>query len=140
MRKISLGKDVLMVYETIKELPVKRYNKFQSYLMLDSGIGSTMADVDRRFTNLDTFLSAGKLKEAAEERNNLHYAIYSNINGINYKSLSFGCMIHSFKGKPVTDLEESSLMELLNKLSDSGLTQMMVQEQIDDLKKNFNLN
>lgn len=140
MRKICIGKDILMIYESIKELPVVRYNKMQTYLMLDSGIGSTMADIEKRFQNLDTYLSAGRLEEALEERNNLQFAIYSNINAINYRSLSFACLVHSFKGIQNHDLEETGLSELLEKLSKAGLTQFMVQEELDDLKKNFNLN
>ncbi|OOG19130.1 hypothetical protein BWD42_04050 [Sphingobacterium sp. CZ-UAM] len=132
--ELNSGTKVKM-YSSIKEMPVKVFNIFQGYMIQESGIGSTMESVNDHFEKLDTFLSVGKIEDAIVERENLHYNIYSALEGISYKSLAFGCFIHAIDGGHVSDYSTENLQEILGKLSDQGLTIGMVEEQLDQIKK-----
>ncbi len=125
----------IRLYSSIKEMPVKVFNIFQGYMIQESGIGSTMDSVNDHFEKLDTFLSSGKIEDAIVERENLHYNIYSALEGISYKSLAFGCFIHSVDNEILSDYSMESLQEMLDRLSDRGLTIGMVEEQLDQIKK-----
>jgi hypothetical protein len=126
------GKEITF-YSSIKEMPIERYIILQTYLMQESGIGSTMADVENHFRGIDTFLSSEKIQEAITERQNLHMNIYAALNGINFKSLSFACMIGSIDKQEIGCMEYD-LKEAIKKLK--GISVGEIEEILTDLKKN----
>ena len=134
MKDLKVGVKNVKFYDSIKELPIDRYNALQGYLMQDAGIGSTMQDVEAHYRNLDMFLTAGKIQEAVIERQNLHLNFFAAINNINFKSLSFACLIYTIN-KEVIGCTETELNEALSKLED--LKYADVQDILDSLKKNF---
>ena len=101
------------------------------------GIGSDMNAIDEHFATLDSYLSAGKINEAIQERENQRFAFYTMIQSVSYKSLAFTCYVHSIAGQPVTDHSE----ENLSMLSESfDISMIECEEILEDLKKNFDLN
>lgn len=136
MRTVKISGGKFEIRETPKELPINRFNDFQKYMIQDVGIGSTMADCERHFQQLDTFISHGKIEEAARERYNQHYGLVLAINRINITHLSFAVLIHSVNNRPIKDYSETNLKKVLEKLGDMGLTQAHVEDILEDLKKN----
>ena len=137
MLTINLNNKEVKLYASIKEMPIRLYNLSQKYLLQDMGIGSDMNAIDDHFSTLDSYLSAGKIEEALQERENQRFAFFTMIQGVSYKSLSFACHVHSIAGELITDHSE----EALNKIMDSFDFSMSECENIlDDLKKNFELN
>lgn len=128
------------IHETQKQLPINRYTDFQKYVLQDAGIGSTLADIDRHFQMLHSFLGAGKVEEAARESHNMHINLYLAINKISTKNISFACLIESINDKPITDFSESNLIQVCNALGEMGLTDEMLSDLLGDLKKNLILN
>lgn len=124
-------------YASIKEMPIRLHNMVGRYILQDMGIGCDMTAIDERFSKLDTLLSAGKIEEALQERENQRFAFYTMIQGVSFKSLAFGCHLFSINGDRITDYSEENLQELT-----SGLTISLndVEEILADLKKNFKLN
>jgi len=133
MKLIDIGKHKVNFYDSIKEMPISRYNALQSFLMQDVGIGSTMASIENHFKTLDAYLGAGKYDEAIQERQNLHINFYVAIEKIDFKSLSFACMIASIDNKPV-GISDSELTDAIKKLND--LTVEQVDDILNELKKN----
>jgi hypothetical protein len=125
------------LYASTKEMPVKLYNLTQKYLLQDMGIGSDMNAIDERFASIDSYLSAGKINEAIQERENQRFAFYTMIQGVSYKSLAFACHIHSIEDIRVTDYSEDNLTAISEKFDFSVLE---LEETLEDLKKNFELN
>lgn len=118
-------------------MPIKLYNITQRYLLQDMGIGSDMAAIDEHFKSLDAFLAAGKIEDARAERQNQRFAFYTMLEGVNYKSLAFGCHIHSVDGVEITDRSEEAISELVDSL-DVNID--FIEETLQDVKKNFNMN
>jgi len=131
------GNDTLILYSSIKEMPIKLYNLTQRYLLQDMGIGSDIHAIDSHFQSLDAYLAGGKLEEAKQERENQRFAFYTMLQEVSYKSLGFGCHIFSINGKEVTDRSEEALTELLETLS---ISVEDVEEILSEVKKNFNTN
>jgi hypothetical protein len=141
MRTVNLGSgNSFEIHESQKQLPINRYTDFQKYLLQDSGIGSTIADIDKHFKLLDTFLGAGSLEDAMRERHNLHIGLYLQINKINIEHISFACLIHSINGKRLEDFSETHLIQVCRELGEMGLTQEHVGDILENVKKNSILN
>lgn len=131
---------VVSFYESIKEMPVKLHNKAQAYLVQESGIGADMASFDAHFTSVSSFLSGERFEDALNEIQNLRFNFYMMMQGLDFKSMALACYVHSVNGVAVEDRSEEGLKSLIDKLSDAGLAMGDVQEQLEDLKKNFNQN
>lgn len=133
MKTIKVGKHEVKLYESIKEMPVSRYNAMQGFLMQETGIGNTMPAIDNHFKTLDALLVSGKYEEAIQERQNMHVGFYCAIEKIDFKSLSFGCMIASIDDEPV-GISDEELKNSIEKLNE--LTVGQVDDILEDLKKN----
>lgn len=137
MKEIKLPGGVLKTYDSIHETPQKRAHAMHRYSIVDAKIGSTLDDVNKRFERLDTYLVNGDIEAARQERRNQHFAIYLAINEINITSLTYACLHHSIDNVPIIDFSEENMLQVVKKTSKMGLTDGMVYEQLDALKKNL---
>lgn len=135
MREQKLDTKTVKLYEDIDELPIKLYNLFNEYGLLDSEIGSDMLSIDRRFQKLHTFLISKKTDEALNEATNLHQTFFNILQHTNFQSLQYGSMINTIDEKPISDYSQSSIAKIMGELSDDGLTQGMVREFVASVKK-----
>lgn len=135
MKDYKLGKHSFKLWTSIKELPADRFSDFQKYLIQASGVGSDMAAVNAHFTNLDLFLSAGKLDEARQERLNLQRNIFYSLSGISIDSYVFACLVAELDGQPVTDFTEPGLSRTLETLKNWGITYGTIADTLDEVKK-----
>lgn len=141
MKKINLfGINEFELYTTAEQLPAVRYKDFQKFLLLDSGVGSDMESINARFSNFLTFQANKRYDEATREAENLYYTFYAISQGLNYRQLAFGALVHSINGVPVTDNSTENIKVIIEQLSGMGLTQYHVDEHVNDVKKNFNQN
>lgn len=140
MRVVEIPGGKIVLRESAKELPIHRFTDFQKYAIQSIGIGSEVEDVERHFRNLDTFISHGKLEEAATERFNQHYGIILAINKINIRHICFACFVDTINGEPIKDYSEKNLVEVCDRMGKMGLTDGHVSDILEDLKKKLILN
>lgn len=138
MRTLSLSSGTeVVLYTSIKELPIRQSKDFGAYLIQDIGLGSSIADVDEHLARITTFLQSDKKDDAIEELKNMRFNLFSMLEKWDYKSLSFGCLLKSVNGEDVTDRTVEGLNLLMDKLSDAGLTREIVEDTIREVKKNL---
>lgn len=137
MTTYTINNQTIVLYSSIKEMPIKLYNLTQRYALQDMGIGSDMGAIDEHFRSLDSFLAANKIEDAQKERENMRFNFYTMLEGVNYKSLTFGCHIFSVDGIEVTDRSEEAITQLLNTLT---ISFDQAEEILAEVKKNFNMN
>lgn len=135
MKDFKLNTKTVCLYASIKELPIELSKKFHSYLLQDMGIGSTMDAVDDHLAKLFNYLKNKKENEAIEEAKNLRYNLFAMLSGINFKSLSLACLVHSYDNVRQTDHSDEGLTKLIETLSDDGLTDEIVSDHLDEIKK-----
>jgi len=135
MKVLELPGGKVSVYENIKEFPIHVFAEFQKYLVQDAGIGSTMDDVTRHYSNMYRLLGAGMTAEAATECYNLYQNLYMALNKINIQHVCFVCFVHSIGGQVLLDYSETNLKATAARLGKMGLTQGHVEELLEDLKK-----
>ena len=118
MKSLIVNKKVVRVYDSIDEMPIVNFQKYNKYLLIDSGIGSDVDDIDAHITRVAKFIKSNNAKKALQELQNMRQNMYMVNNEISPKYLAFAALIHSIDGKEVNDLSDDGLKKLLQDLKD----------------------
>lgn len=118
MKSLLINKKIVQVYDSIDEMPIVNFQKYNKYLLIDSGIGSDVDDIDTHIVKIARFIKANDSKKALQELQNMRQNMYMVNNEISPKYLAFAALIHSIDGKEVNDLSDDGLKKLLQGLKD----------------------
>lgn len=118
MKSLLINKKIVRVYDSIDEMPIVNFQKYNKYLLIDSGIGSDADDIDAHIVKIAKFIKANNNKKALQELQNMRQNMYMVNNEISPKYLAFAALIHSVDGKEVNDLSDDNLKKLLQDLKD----------------------
>jgi hypothetical protein len=141
MRALTLpSADVVELHQSIFELPTGRHSEFQYWLIRQAGLGSDAAAIGQRFSTATALLAGGKSEEAADALAVLHYAFEEALAKFSSRHLAFGCLVAKWKGQPWTDTSQEGLSRLLDELSAAGLTEGLVVEEVETVKKELRRN
>lgn len=132
--KVLNGKKVRL-YDSIEELPMANFQKFNRYLLLDSGIGCDFEDIDQHIEKIGKLMHVNKAA-ALQELQNMRQNMYYIVENINTKFLAFIALIHDIDGKVVYDLSDKSIKELSVKLN--TVEKSLIYSILEHLKKNLN--
>lgn len=119
MRTFDLNGKSIRVYDSIDEMPIVNFQKYNKYLLIDSGIGSDANDIDAHIVNIAKYIKANDSKNALQELQNMRQNIYMVNSGISPKYLAFAALIHDIDGKIVTDLSDDNLKAIIDNLNDT---------------------
>lgn len=140
MRIVTIGKKKYHFYDNVKETPEYRWQKAQIFIAYESAIGSSMESVQLHYARFFQLISAGKPELLAEEANNLFFNWNSIISAISYKSLCLVAFIHAIDGKPFLPTTDEDYNELHKKLIADGITNGMLDDLVEELKKKLMMN
>ena len=118
MKSLLINKKIVRVYDSIDEMPIVNFQKYNKYLLIDSGIGSDADDIDAHIVKIAKFIKANNNKKALQELQSMRQNMYMVNNEISPKYLAFAALIHSIDGKEVNDLSDDGLKKLLQDLKD----------------------
>lgn len=113
MKTIKIGRKTVVFYDSIDELPIGRFHKFNKYMLVDSGIGSDLNDIDAHIQRISRYISKKDEKNALLQLNNLRSSLYMVSQETNIKHLSFIILIKSINGKDLTDLSDANLDRII---------------------------
>lgn len=116
MKNLLINKKIVRVYDSIDEMPIVNFQKYNKYLLIDSGIGSDADDIDAHIVKIAKFMKAGNNKKALQELQNMRQNMYMVNSEISPKYLAFAALIHDIDGKEVTDLSDDNLKALLKEI------------------------
>lgn len=116
MKSLLINKKIVRVYDSIDEMPIVNFQKYNKYLLIDSGIGSDADDIDAHIAKIAKFMKAGNNKKALQELQNMRQNMYMVNSEISPKYLAFAALIHDIDGKEVTDLSDNNLKALLEEI------------------------
>lgn len=117
MKKIVIHGKTLELYDSIDELPIINFQKYNKYLMLDAGIGSTVDDIDAHIGKVAKFVKRGDTKNALLELQNMRQSMYMINEAISPKYMAFTTLIKTIDGKELTDLSDDNLKSILKDIS-----------------------
>lgn len=119
MKRMKLGKHRITMYDSIEELPMVRFQKYNKCLMIDAGLGSDLRAIDMHLTRTSEYIRKGELENAATEMDNLRITLYNVQNGLTPHFLALTALITNADGEDTTDVSDDALMALYERLSDA---------------------
>lgn len=118
MKTLKLGKHTIEMYDAIEDLPIMRFHKYNKMLLIDSGIGSDLTDIDSHIEKAGAFIRTNEPDKAIDELNNLRKAIYFVQMSLSPKHLALAALITKVDGKECDDLSDDGLQKVLNLIAD----------------------
>ena len=67
MKDLLINKKVVRVYDSIDEMPIVNFQKYNKYLLIDSGIGSDADDIDAHIVKIAKYIKSSNNKKALQE-------------------------------------------------------------------------
>ena len=132
--KLINGRKVKL-YDSIEDLPMANFQKFNRYMLLDSGIGSDFSDIDLHIEKIGKLMQTNKTA-ALQELYNMRQNLYYITENINVKFLAFITLIYEIDGKIVYDLSDDNIKAIAAKLNKASKS--FIYETLSALKKNLN--
>ena len=129
----KIGKHTVEFYDTIEELPIVRFHKYQKLLLVDAGIGSDIAAFDQRIEKTRRFLMAGKSEQAQQELENMRQCVFLIQSGVNPKHRAFAALVTKIDGQDCTDIGDDALAAITEKLNDVPESELTA--QLEAVKK-----
>lgn len=137
MKEVKLGKHVVKLYDSIDELPIKRFHAYNRFLLVDAGVGSDITDFDNHIERCVQYFKDGDAANAGKELDNLRQNVFLVLSQQNLKHLSLACLIKEVDGVEYDDLSQDGLQRVIDMLGDAetkDVTEAMasVKKKIDD--------
>ena len=118
MKKMKLGEHSVVMFDSIEELPIVRFQKYNKMLMLDAGLGSDLTALDAHLARVGEFIKAGETDNAAREIDNLRQTLFNVQNGLTPHFMSLIPLMAEVDGEPLTDLSDENIQAVYDRLKD----------------------
>ena len=129
MKEVKLGKHKVMLYNSIDELPIVRFHRYNKCLLVDAGLGSDLNAVDGHIERAVRFINGDHRKEAATEMENIRQTIYLILQGMNPRHLAFAALVKEVDGKACDDISDEGLKRTLELLGDVPVGEMTAENE-----------
>lgn len=117
MKTVCLQGHTVKLYDSIDELPIVNFQKYNKCLLIDSGLGSDIDSIDSHIVNLAKYINSGDKKKAISELQNMRQNMHMIVSNVSPKHYAFAALIHSIDGVEQKDLSDNHLQELVDELS-----------------------
>ena len=118
---MKLGTHSVVMYESIEELPIVRFQKYNKMLMLDAGLGSDLTAFDAKLARVSEFIKANDLTNASAEIDNVRQTLFNVQNGLTPHFMSLVPLMAEVDGEPLTDLSDENIAAVYDRLKDVTL-------------------
>lgn len=133
MKTIKIGNHSIEQYESIEELPMARYQKFNKYLLIDAGLGSDVEKFSEHANRVAAYIRSSNSNLALKELRNMVQCVSLVMSEVSPAFMAFIALVKSIDGEEVKDLSEEGIAELTKKLSDLPVGSVF--ERLAELKK-----
>lgn len=106
------------IYNSIDEMPIIRFQKYNKYMLIDSGVGSDLQDILNHIERAKIYVSANQ-SMALAEMNNLKQALYLVAEEMSPKYMAFAVLVYKIDGKVQNDLTDVGLKRVLGQLKEA---------------------
>ena len=117
MRTFNIKGKIVKLYDSIDEMPIKNFQKYNKYVLIDAGIGSDLNSIDSHIVMVAKLMKSD-VNKAVQELQNLRQNLYMVSSEISPKYMAFASLIHSIDGQELTDLSDDNLKQKLKELNE----------------------
>ena len=118
MKTIDTGKHVIKLYDSVDELPIGAYQRYNKFLLIDAGIGSSIDDFDAHIVKLAKLIGNNEREKAAQELQNMRQNLYMINANISPKYMAFAALVYSIDGQKIEAVSDDDYGELLAKIQE----------------------
>lgn len=132
MKQANVNGHSIEIYDSVDEMPIRRFQKYNKYLLIDSGVGSDLQDILDHIGRTIIYVKK-KPEMAIIELENIRQALYLVTEEISPRYMAFAVLVNRIDGEPADDLSDVGLKRVLDKLNDVKKT--WIDRIIDSVKK-----
>lgn len=118
MKTIVIKNKKIKLYDSIDEMPIVNFQKYNRCILIDSGLGSDIDSVDAHIVNIAKYINKGDKKNAMQELQNMRQNMHMVVSNVSPKNLAFAALIHSIDDKEQKDISDAHLQEIVSDLSE----------------------
>lgn len=118
MKECIINKHNVVLYDSIDELPMLRFHKYNKMLLVDAGVGSDLADFDKHIEKAIRYAHSKTPQLAAVELENMRQNVYFIQSEISPRYLAFAVLVKSIDGNPCNDLSDDGLQKIVDLFAD----------------------
>ena len=131
----SVAGHKLVFYDSVEDLPIVQFHRYSKFLLVESGIGDNINDIDRHITKIFNFF--GDRKKMQQELLNLRQCLYVIATEQDIHNKATLCLVRSVDGKVWEDFSDSGLDELYKLVNKASVRELdtiaaQVREAIDE--------
>lgn len=104
-------------YDSIDELPIINYQKFNKYMLFSTNIGSDINSLVQHHSNILKLIDISPEKAKLELSNTMQSFMFIE-NEVNPDLLAFACLIYSIDDEVITDYSDTNLKAIIAKLKE----------------------
>lgn len=119
--KVDINGHEVVLYDAPEDMPIVRFHKFSKYMLIESGVGSDMAAMDRHIAKLIALNTKGNRDELDTELRNMRQCMAMMYEGFDGKSLALASLVKSVDGKARDDISEEGLRETAKMFSEVSI-------------------
>lgn len=135
MKTIDVNGHKVEIYDTAERMTMKRYQRFNKFLMIDNEVGSDFTDFNGRLVKAIAFLKKGMKDEGVAELENWRQMVYNAFTEYSPKGMALALLVHKIDDEVFTDISASELQRILDKLEVIGFTQETATNTVSEVKK-----
>lgn len=118
MRVEKYKKHRVELFDSIDEMPIQRFQKYNKYMLIDSGVGSDLQDILDHIEKIKIYIKANP-KMATVELDNMRQALFFAHEELSPKYMAFAVLVKSIDGNPTDDLSDIGLKRVLKTLNEA---------------------
>lgn len=132
MKTTKINNHNVEIFDSIDELPIRRFQKYNKYMLIDSGVGSDIQDIIDHIEKAKIYIKANP-NMAYIELENMRQAIYLVAEEISPKYMAFAVLVNKIDGETMDDLTDAGLRHVLDLLQD--VQQTWIDRVLNSVKK-----
>lgn len=136
MKRLVLKGKEIQFFDSIHDLPIRRFQKFNKHMMIALEVGETVEDYDKRMQRANGYLRAKDVDGAINEITNQRQCFFNALQEYSPNGLALSTLVYSIDNKVYNSLNDDDLQEIQNTLDSLGFSKEMLDTTISEVKKN----
>ena len=118
MKTVFIKGKKIQLYDSIDEMPIINFQKYNKCILIDSGLGSDIDSIDNHIVDIAKYVKSGDTKNALQQLQNMRQTMHMIVSGVSPKNLAFAALIYSIDGVEQKNLSDEHLQEIMNELNE----------------------
>lgn len=132
MIKTKINGRKFELYDSIDEMPIKKFHKMNKMLLIDAAVGSDAEAVTERIGRILNYIDKDADK-AKTELMNMNQTLFFIMSELNVRHKAFATMVHSVDGNVIYDMTDDRIDSIVDMISNEKVG--VINRLIERIKK-----